>query len=204
MVREHDAVRAAEFARGAIVEAARLIAESVLALNVDAMEDRAVVLDVVAGLLPVASSHERSRRHGLLHERIEFPDAVAVDEEIAPGLQLAPRLVLEADIRAAREHPAAARRTVHDLQRGFEVEQCGQAAAKVFGTLEAQHAGTPVAAFRAPAARTAARAVGNVIQVFDAAIDTAIKRHARLCRSSRAGREQDDAAQVMFHVQAPG
>lgn len=164
------------------------------------MEDRAVVLDVVACLLPVASSHERSRRHGLLDERIEFPDAVTVDKKVAAGLEQAPGLALEADIGAPREKPAAARRAVQNLQRGFEVEERGHAAAEVFGALEAQHAGAPVAAFRAPTGRTAARGVGNVIQIFDTAIDAAIKCHTGLCRSNLTDCEQGNTAQVMFHV----
>jgi hypothetical protein len=39
---------------------------------------------------------------------------------------------------------------------------------------EAEHTGAPVAAFRAPTARTAARTVVDVIQIFNATVEAAI------------------------------
>ncbi len=58
VVSQHDAVRAAELARRAGVERARLTAQRVLSLHVEPMKHGAVIFDVVARLLPVASAHE--------------------------------------------------------------------------------------------------------------------------------------------------
>jgi hypothetical protein len=174
VIREHDAVGAAKLPRRTTVERARLITEGILPLDVEAPQHRAVILDVVAGLLPVAPAHERRRRECLLHERVECPHPVAIDEQIAPSLQRAPLIVLQTDERAPRPQQSTTGGAVHDLQTGFQVEDRIQPATQIFIALQAQHAGAPIAAFSTPTARTAARAIVDVIQIFHAAVETAI------------------------------